>query len=256
MPEYVDYAEYYDFDIDDPGDLPFYLEFAERCGSPILELACGTGRLLVPLAQAGYEMVGLDLSERMLAVCRRRINELELNNRAQIIQGNMAAFDMPRKDFGLIFIPVRSFMHLFRPADPRGCLNCARKHLRPGGIFIVDLYAPDYALLAQAPEGPFRERRRFTRPNGDQVIRSDRFVRNDPAAQIQYYELRFEQFSPTGDRVHQRIVPLATRYTFRYELELLLEQAGLKVLAVYRDYGKNPFDGSGEIIAVAQRPAA
>jgi len=70
--EYVDFAEYYDFDHAITLDVEFYLDFARQCGSPILELACGTGRLVVPLAEAGFEVYGIDLSENMLAVRHRR----------------------------------------------------------------------------------------------------------------------------------------------------------------------------------------
>ncbi len=75
MAEYVDFAEYYDFDHAITQDVGFYLDFAHRCRSPILELACGTGRLVIPLAEAGFEVYGVDVSENMLAICRRKVAE-------------------------------------------------------------------------------------------------------------------------------------------------------------------------------------
>ena len=75
MPEYVDYAEYYDQDHATAIDIPFYLDHARECGSPILELACGTGRVLIPLAEAGFELYGVDASENMLAMCERKVRE-------------------------------------------------------------------------------------------------------------------------------------------------------------------------------------
>lgn len=254
MTEYVDYAEYYDFDHDITIDIPFYLGYARQCGSPVLELACGTGRALVPLAEAGFEMYGVDLSENMLDICRRKVNEKRLEDRVHLTLANMAAFDLPRKDFGLIYVPVRSFMHLFSHEDQLACLRRVYDHLRPGGIFIVDIYAPDYELLAQEPDGPFVVRRGFDLPDGNHVVRKDRFVKNDLANQINHYEMRYEEYDASGTLVRERVVPLATRYTFRYELQLLLERVGLEVVNVYRDYDRNPFDGTGEIIAVARRP--
>lgn len=121
MPQYIDYAEYYDDDIAaTPApfvDIPFYLQHARQCGSPILELACGTGRVLIPLAKAGFEMYGVDFSENMLAVCHRKVMENGVADRVHLSRADMASFDLPRKDFAFVYIPVRSFMHLFTMAD-------------------------------------------------------------------------------------------------------------------------------------------
>jgi hypothetical protein len=91
-------------------------------------------------------------------------------------------------------------------------------------------------------------------PNGHTVKRWARFVRNDPRLQIQHHELRFEQLDAQG-AMRERTLPLTTRYTFRYELQMLLERVGFEMVDVYRDYERNPFDGTGEILAVAHRPA-
>ncbi|HEX6386700.1 MAG TPA: class I SAM-dependent methyltransferase [Anaerolineae bacterium] len=253
MAEYVDYAEYYDYEHHFLDDLEFYLGYARQCGSPILELACGTGRLLIPLAKAGFQMVGLDFSPNMLLRCQRKVEENNLSNRVHLMMANMAHFDLPRKDFALAYIPVRSFMHLFTQADQLSCLQRVHDHLRPGGYLIVDVYAPDFTKLAQVSEEPFAVRREFDLPDGHHVIRKDRFVKHDVARQIMHYEIRFEEYDAAGSLVRQRTVPMDTRYTFRYELQLLLERTGFEVVDVFRDYDKSPYDGTGEIIAVARR---
>ena len=147
MPKYVDYAEYYDFDHDTQIDVEFYLDYARQCGSPILELACGTGRVLVPLAEMGFEIYGVDLSENMLAACHRKVRDKQLVDRAHLTLANMATFDLPRRGFALVYVPVRSFMHLYTQDDQLACLRRAYEHLRPGGTFIVDVYAPDFNLI-------------------------------------------------------------------------------------------------------------
>jgi len=161
---------------------------------------------------------------------------------------------VPRKDFALAFVAVRSFMHLFTQADQLACLEQVHRHLRPGGCFVVDVYAPDYGKMAQPPNGPFVLRREFDLPDGHHVIRRDRFVRNDLVRQIQHYELKFEEYDAAGALVRERTVPMDTRYIFRYELQLLLERVGFEVIDVFRDYDRQPYDGTGEIIAVARRP--
>ncbi len=113
----------------------------------------------------------------------------------------------------------------------------------------------EFELLAQKPDGPFVFRKDYDLPNGHHVIRRDRFVCNDVANQVQHSEIWFEEYDVVGTLVCERIVPMDTRYVFRYELQLLLERVGFEVVDVFRDYDGNPYDGTGEIIAVARRPA-
>lgn len=255
MPEYIDYAQYYD-----PGhqgtvpDLEFYLDYARQCGSPVLELACGTGRLLVPMAEAGIEMTGVDLSENMLAVCQKKVEDRQLTGQVSLFHASMADYNLPRKDFTLAFIAFRSFTHLYSQQEQLACLERTVAHLRPGGFLIIDIYAPLYRLLANEPDEPFTVRREFDLPNGHHVIRKDRFVKNDPVLQIQYSELRFEEYDLDGVMVNALNVPISTRYTFHFEMQLLLEKAGFEVADFFGAYEKTPFDGAGEIIAVARKP--
>ncbi len=144
-------------------------------------------------------------------------------------------------------------MHLFTPQAQMGCLTRAYGHLRAGGLFIVDVFAPSYAALIQEPDAPFKVRRRYRLVNGNRVVRKERFVKNDPVMQIQHSELRLEEISPSGDLVRERVVPVDMRYTFRYELELLLEKAGFDVVDVFRYYDRNVYDGTGEIIMVGTK---
>ncbi len=254
MVDYVDFAEYYDFDHAIALDVGFYLDFARRCGSPILELACGTGRLIVPLAEAGFEVYGVDLSDNMLAVCRRKVNEKHLADRVHLTLANMASFDLPRKGFALAYVALRSFMHLLTQDDQLSCLQSVYQHLRPGGYFIVDILAPDFEILAQKPDGPFVVRREFNLPNGHHAVRKDRLVEHDIVHQIRRFEFKFEEFDAAGALERDRLIPLHTRYTFRCELQLLLERVGLAIVDIFRDYEKNAYDGTGEIIAVTRRP--
>jgi SAM-dependent methyltransferase len=255
MPRYIDYARYYDYEHRATvPDFKFYLDYARQRGSPVLELACGTGRLLVPLAEAGVEMTGVDLSENMLAVCRQKVESRQLAGRTTLVHASMTDYDLPREDFALAFIAFRSFMHLYSQQEQLACLERTYNHLRPGGTLIIDLFSPIYRLLAQEPDRPFVLRREFDLPNGNHVIRKDRFVKNDPVLQIQYAELLFEEYDTKGTMVHELTVPLSMRYIFHFEMQLLLEKAGFEVIEFFRDYDKNPYDGTGEIIAIARKP--
>ncbi len=255
MPEYIDYAQYYDSGHQGTvSDFGFYLDYARQCGSPVLELACGTGRLLVPLAESGIEITGVDLSENMLTVCQEKVEDRQLARQVSLIHASMADFDLPRKDFALAFIAFRSFTHLYSQQEQLACLALTYEHLRPGGMLIIDVYAPQYKFLAKEPNEPFAVRSEFDLPNGHHVIRKDRFVRNDPIRQIQTSNLRFEEYDLNGVLVNTLKVPISTRYTFHFEMQLLFEKAGFGVVDLFRDYDKAPFDGTGEIIAVAKKP--
>jgi SAM-dependent methyltransferase len=251
--EYTPYARYYDHAHCTQADVPFYLHYAEQCGGPILELACGTGRVVVPVAQTGYEVTGLDLYEEMLALCSAQVRERGLSDRVTLIQGDMSSFDLPRKDFALAYIPLRSFSHLFTQQDQIGCLRCAADHLRLGGTFIVATFAPHFPVLARQSPSNDIKRREFTMPDGNPVVQWERFIKNDLANQVLHFRFRFEERDGAGEIVNTVEAPMNMRYTFCYELQLLFEKAGFEVTDVFRDYERRPFDGTGEIIMVGRK---
>ncbi len=240
MAHYEDYAEYYDYEQGGSLDLAFYRECAAAYGPRVLELACGTGRLLVPLAEEGVRIDGLDFSENMLSVCREKLAVRGLLDRTELFRCDMARFDLPCKDYDLIYVPYRSFMHLFDQPAKIGCLSCSWRHLRLGGCFIVDVYAPSFAALTQEPDAPFAVTTEYDLPSGRHVVRSDRFVSHDPVRQIQHCQRKFQEYAADGSLVRERTIPMDTRYTFRYELQLLLERAGFNVVNVFRDDEKTP----------------
>jgi SAM-dependent methyltransferase len=253
VPDYVDYAEYYDYDHGNGFDVSFYLEYARSNPGRVLELACGTGRVLLPMARAGFETWGLDLSSSMLARCREKAHQLGVQSRVHLSQADMASFDLAVKDFSLIYVPVRSFMHLFSHQAQLQCLQCAHRHLTSQGQLIVDVYAPLFEAFVKSPDQGFSLSKEYTLDNGHTVRRYDRFVRNDRAQQIQHCEMKFEEADAMGTVLREKIVPMDTRYTFRYELQLLFEKAGFTVEDVFRDYDRNAFDGTGEIVMVGRK---
>ena len=255
LPKYVDYAEYYDYDVGNVTiDIPFFLEYAKQTGEPILELACGTGRVLIPLAEAGFKIHGLDISENMLKIAERKVEERSLSSLVTLTQGNMAYYYLSVKDFSLAFITFRSFMHLYTHEDQLSCLKCTFEHLKPGGLLIIDVYAPRYSKMAQPLAEEFSVHKEYTLPNGNRVVNKRRWRGTDLVNQVNTEEFLFEEYDSDGGLVRTSLVPLQTRYTFRYELQLLLEKAGYHVLSVFKDFEKNQYDGVGEIITVAEKP--
>jgi hypothetical protein len=120
----------------------------------------------------------------MLAICRTKVESKNLTDSVHLSLTNMAEFDLPRVDFTLAFIAVRSFMHLFTQQDQISCLRSVHRHLSPGGLFIIDIYAPNYEKLAEKPDQPFSYRKEFYLPDGHHGVRYDRFIKNDLQDQI------------------------------------------------------------------------
>jgi SAM-dependent methyltransferase len=253
--DYVDFAEYYDLDHAITFDINFYLDYAWQAGSPILELACGTGRVLIPIARAGYEIQGLDISANMLDVCRRAVKEQGLGDRVLLTEADMASFYVPCKEFALAFLALRSFMHLLTRERQNACLHNLHEHLQPGGTLLIDVIALDGERLAEAPRETFAVAREFELPDGGRVLRKQRLAAHDRGRQVRRFEFLFEEYDAGGLLVNSRLVPVQTRYTFFDEMVDLLETAGFEVREVFRDYNKNPYDGTGEMIIVARRPA-
>ena len=143
-------AEYYDHipPYRERPDLDFYIEMGREIGDPILELGCGTGRILIPLARAGLEVVGLDLSQSMLGVCVERLaREGEaVHSRTHLIRADMRSFDLGRS-FRLVTVPFRAFQHLLEIEDQLACLNRIHHHLLDGGALILDLFNPSLQRL-------------------------------------------------------------------------------------------------------------
>jgi len=167
----------------------------------------------------------------------------------------MTHFDLRNKDFHLAFIALRSFMHLLASQEQVSCLECVHKHLAPGGTLIITTIAPDLEKLSQKP-GTFALQREFDLPNGNHMLRKVRLVAHDLIQQVRQFDFRFEEYDQAEALVHERNIPIYTRYTFRYEMIYLLERTGFEVLEIFRDYERNPYDGKGEMIVVARKISA
>ncbi|MBP0446442.1 class I SAM-dependent methyltransferase [Roseomonas sp. SSH11] len=225
-----DEAELYDA-IVQPGPCEgFYREEAARWGGPILELACGTGRLTLPLAAHGHEVVGLDNSRPMLAAAARKAADQGLP--ASFVLGDMREFDLGRR-FGLIVISCNSLAHLHEPEDLRACLASVRRHLEPGGALAFDVVLPDPGLLAQ-PEGA--PRRLDLGPNPSSAIQAEEVARYDPVAQVRVSHWHIRD----RDGRERQMAPLALRQFFPREIPLLLEASGLELVERYGDFARNP----------------
>ncbi|MFH1086889.1 MAG: class I SAM-dependent methyltransferase [Chloroflexota bacterium] len=261
---YADYgfvAEFYDHVVPyrERQDVAFFVQAARESGGPVLEIGCDTGRVLIPTARAGFEIMGLDLSPHMLAVCRERLRAEppDVQARAQLVEDDMRAFALNRL-FALATVPFRPFQHLTTVADQMACLGAIRRHLRPGGRLILDLFNPSLpALTADNIGQEYGDEPEFSLPDGRRVLRRFRTTSRDLFAQINHVEMLYYVAHPDGRReclVHA----FPMRYLYRYEVEHLLARCGFALETVYADYDGSPYGRQypGELICLARRTEA
>jgi SAM-dependent methyltransferase len=239
----------------DRPDVAFFVAAAQEAGGPVLEIGCGTGRILIPTARAGVKVVGLDLSAHMLDVCRQRVlsEPEDVQSRVQLVQADMRDFELAQT-FQLVTIPFRPFQHLTTVDDQLACLACVHRHLDKGGKLILDLFNPSLDVLARDIVGEeVGEEPEFSMPDGRRVVRRHKVVARDYFNQINHVELIYYVTHPDG-REERLVHAFPMRYLFRFEAEHLLVRSGFEVEAVYADFDKSPYGSKypGDLIIVAK----
>jgi SAM-dependent methyltransferase len=256
--EYAGIADLYDHVVlyRDRPDVAFYIEAAKQAGGPVLEVGCGTGRVLIPTARAGLDIVGLDLSPQMLAVCRDRLRDepATVQFRVQLVEADMRQFELGRT-FAIATIPFRPFQHLLTVEDQLSCLASIRRHLVIGGALVFDLFNPSLDALVNRPVGEeFAEEPEFSTPDGRRITRRHKTVAQDRFNQTNHHELIYYVTHPDG-REERLVQSFQLRYLFRFEAEHLLARAGFEVEHLYSDYDKSAYGSKypGELLFVARR---
>jgi SAM-dependent methyltransferase len=249
-------AEIYDAIYADRDDHAFWTALAPDEGA-ILELACGSGRVLLPLAREGHEIVGVDLSAQMLARCRTALagEPDEVRRRVRLVQADMTSFELGRR-FALVTSPFRGFQHLTTVTQQLACLGRCHAHLTPDGLLVLDLFNPDPSLLYEHPGTSGEEIAETVAWSDGRTIRWwGRVTGYHRARQFNQCEMTYEITEP--GRATRRVTErFPMRYLFRHEVEHLLARSGFRIVRLYGDYDRSPYgDDSPELIVVAQSVA-
>lgn len=226
-------------------DVQFYRSLAREAAGPVLELGCGTGRTLLPIAADGIPCTGVDASQAMLNALRAKQPPRTL----RLACATMQSFDLGADRFTLIFSAFRAFQHLYTVEDQLACLARVRRHLAPGGLLAFDVFNPRLSRIGLLEEPEFEELR-FPH-EGDEIVRYTSLTR-DLGRQVQHVRMRYER-RRGGEVVGNDVVEFDMRWFYRFEVEHLLARAGFELLALYGDFDKSPFTGaSPAIIALAR----
>ena len=232
-------------------DFSFYENFARLCGGPALELGVGTGRVAIPLASAGFEVWGIDISEDMLERARCKAGP-DLLQRLRLFRADIREFELDRS-FDFIFAAFGTFHHLLTVEDQTRCLRRVHGHLAPGGLFVCDLRPWWHAEWEEGTSVPLLHE--WTRGLGGDTVTKMTAVRPDRARQLQHETHIFDRLSPDGT-VIRTVAQVDLRFSTRYEMEGLFREAGMELEHVYGDYDLSPFDESSPyLITVARKPA-
>ena len=243
-------AKYYDSDNKDllKDDIDFYIDYADKLNGKVLELGCGTGRITIPLARAGHQVWGLDVSEPMLDVFREKAKKE--NKNLQILHGDMRNFKLNQK-FKLIFIPFRTFQSLITEDEQKDCLKCCHDHLSNDGLFIVNVFKLLEGHLDESwvqPEKTDYE----TIENGIKIKRTHIRERVDLKNQVIYPKLIY--YVTDKDGVTEKYYEhLAMKYYYADQLKELLQKNGFEVINEFGYYDKCSIEEGGEIIFVCKK---
>jgi SAM-dependent methyltransferase len=237
---YSSWAQFYDevyVDQHDSGDLAFYLGEAKAAGGPVLEAACGTGRILLPTLAAGVDIDGFDREPAMLERLRRRgawVTDLD----RRVWQADLRDFTA-RRHYALLTCPFRAFLHLLTVPDQLAALGRFREHLLPGGRLLLNIFHPCYRFTV-AQVGEWKLEDEFVHRATNRHTRYWCAVENDLVNQVKTIRGRFEELGEAGSVVQETLTEFQLTWIFKPQMELLLRSAGFSRWQIHGGFDRSP----------------
>ena len=217
--------------------LDFYVACAGKYGGPLLEIGCGTGLVTWALANAGHNVVGIDVSARMLDVARAKkdVNTPATNARVEFLRADMKNFRLERK-FKTVVIPGRSFQHVLYPGEQRLALACIYSHLVADGTLVMNQYDPNLEYCVPNAEPPTKVNE-VTDPGSGKKIRRTFLARTtEPLTQTFTERVLLEVLDETGVMLSREETFWSLRWTYAQEMRYLFELTGFDVVGLHSDY--------------------
>jgi SAM-dependent methyltransferase len=242
MKRYRAIAHYYDAEYESlpmlQDDVPFFLEQIPRRRQRVLELACGTGRASIPIAQAGHRVTGVDYAQDMLELALHKRDSVGISERQlQLIHADALKLDLAER-FDVVCVFFNTFLNFVTLEEQDQLLQVARKHLRPRGRLWIDIFQPNLSILAQRDHEEL-EPGSFYVPALDRSVSRTTEIRGDQSRQLQKITYHYCWFDESGQPHHQKLKFQLT-YLFPRELRLLLERNGFALKQLWGDYDAGP----------------
>ena len=237
LPSTFDDGELYDLIL---GDLSycvdFYVDLARKAQGPVLEIACGTGRILLPCLQAEVDIDGLDYYAPMLETLRKKAAALQLSPR--LYQADMGDFRLPRR-YALIMVTFNAFGHNMTQESQIRCLELCREHLLPGGLFVFDAFFPSLAFIGVAAGTRVLEGE-LPHPQTGLPMRMYDTRTLDRVEQVQHSLNEFELLDAEGNVQTTHRSEIRIRWIYKTEMVLLLRAAGFTRWEICGDFDRRP----------------
>lgn len=246
-------ARLYDAYVTATFDLPFYLRESAGAGE-VLELMCGTGRVSLPLAEAGIRLTCVDASAAMLAILREKLAQRpDLTGAVRIVHGDVRNLELDAQ-FDLALLPFQSFAELVTPADRKKTLARVYEHMRAGGRFICTLHNPP--MRRKTADGLLRLVGRYSLPGREGILLVWTLAMYDAAAGLVEGMQFYEEYGGGGGLERKLLLDIRFALPARDEVEALAADVGFRVAALYGDYDYAPFhpETSPFMIWVLEKP--
>jgi ubiquinone/menaquinone biosynthesis C-methylase UbiE len=248
----IDYdrvADIYDLHVASDLDVSFYVDEAGKVRGKVLELMCGTGRISVPLLEAGVDLTCVDVSEGMLARLEERLRARKLE--ARVVRVDIRYLDLPEEEFELALIPFHSFSELVSPRDQELALRAIYACLKKGGHLICPLHNP--AIRARSADGALRLNGSFPTADGGLLVVSGFETLDEDSGVVDRVQL-YEFFDASNKLRAKRVLPMRFALIDRAGFAELADAAGFVPVALYGDYERGEYlEGSPYMIWVLEK---
>ena len=222
-------------------DIPFYVEEARKSGGPVLELGCGTGRVSIPIAGSGVDVVGLDSSEAMIEVASTKARRLTPEaGSLTLVRADMRDFSLD-PGFRLVVVPFRGFLSLLTVEDQIAALLNVKRHMRPGARLVFNIFVPDPDMLVQDSDVAYHLRDVTDPDSGARYVLWHQSS-YDNHNQVVSTRVVIEELDKGGTMTRRTYRDFQLRYSHRWEMEHLLTRCGFKVIDLFGDFNRSPFD--------------
>jgi SAM-dependent methyltransferase len=230
--------------------IDFYVGLAREANGPVLDIGCGTGRVLLPCPQAGADVDGLDLSEAMLSTLRSKAAALHLAPR--LYRADMSDFRLPRR-YALVMITFNAFVHNLTQEAQVRCLELCRQHLAPGGVLAFDTFFPGLGIIGAAENTRVLELETH-HPQTGLPLRLYNTRSFDRVEQIQHSINEVEILNAAGTVTTAHRSEFRTRWAYKAEMALLLRVAGFARWEIFGDFDRRPLTRETDAMIVLAWP--